>query len=368
MWVNLGDGVSGAGLGQLIARIREDFPDLSAVVTAPRGTAEREPALAGHDLREDPADIMRTIDRFFDTTGPRMAVLTGREHMPGPLGECRRRNLPAILLDSDPGPSKGLWSRVEDLRMRSRLRLFDRIAAISPEAEQNLIRAGADAERVEVIGPLAPVEDPPDCDEDERGALASMIGTRPVWLADSLVPEETDRIEEAHRLACRMSHRLLLIVVPRDPADAGLIGDVFRSRGWVVRRRSEGGEPMPDAQVFIADEGPEGSLWLRLAPITYLGGSFSSAEPADPYPAGRLGSAIIHGPRLFRAEARFADLRRASATRMVASEGNLGNAVTSLLSPDVAAVLAARAWEVTTRQAETLERLARLILDRLEAG
>ena len=95
----------------------------------------------------------------------------------------------------------------------------------------------------------------------------------------------------------RMAHRLLLILSPATPEDGPGLRDALEAEDWVVALRSDGEEPDPEIQIFVADAPGEAGLWYRLAPITFLGGSLvRGGQGRDPCEPAALGSAILTGP------------------------------------------------------------------------
>jgi 3-deoxy-D-manno-octulosonic-acid transferase len=86
----------------------------------------------------------------------------------------------------------------------------------------------------------------------------------------------------AQRLASRSAHRLLLILAPRTAEDAAPLARDLAQAGLRLSSRAEGEEPEEATQVFLADGPAEMGLWLRLAPLAFLGGTL---------PGGRAGAA-----------------------------------------------------------------------------
>ena len=120
--------------------------------------------------------------------------------------------------------------------------------------------------------------------------------------------------------------------------------------------------------MYIADTPDDIGLWYRLAPMTYLGGSFDKSAPtSDAFEPASLGSAVLHGPEVGGSVPRIQKLQSADASLLVPSPDGLGDAVFSLLSPDKAAKLAHEGWKVTTEAAPAVEALATLIHETLDA-
>ncbi|NNE86632.1 MAG: 3-deoxy-manno-octulosonate cytidylyltransferase, partial [Silicimonas sp.] len=121
-------------------------------------------------------------------------------------------------------------------------------------------------------------------------------------------------------------------------------------------------------QVLIADVPDEMGLWYRLAPTTFVGGTFDPSGPtSDPFDPAALGSAVLHGPETSATPARFERLAHANASLLVKDAAELGIAIKSLLAPDKAATLAQAGWATTTESAPVIERMVELMDMHLDA-
>ncbi len=156
------------------------------------------------------------------------------------------------------------------------------------------------------------------CNAFELDALRKALGARPVWFAMTCPRVEVDAALLAHAQALRRAHRLLLIVQPRDPTPAEAIAHLARDAGFVCARRTLEEEITETTQVYIADTDDDPGLFLRLAPVSYLGGSLTEGTRAPPRRDGAaLGSALVFGPH---------------------ADAGPGAASTTLLQPDGRAV------------------------------
>jgi len=194
------------------------------------------------------------------------------------------------------------------------------------------------------------------------------MATRPGWLAADVPAAEEAAVIAAHRSALRLAHRLLLILVPQDPARGeDLARQIEAAEGWAVAQRGLEQEPDTETEVYIPDSDAEYGLWYRLAPVTYMGGSLLGEGCArNPMEPAALGSAIIYGPRPGGFGVVFGRLGAAQAARAVGSAPDLGEALSDLLAPDRAARLAQAAWGLASEGVDVTDRvieLARRILD-----
>jgi 3-deoxy-D-manno-octulosonic-acid transferase len=155
---------------------------------------------------------------------------------------------------------------------------------------------------------------------------------------------------------------MLLILATDSSAQALALNDRMTREGWIVGQRSRDEEPDPEVQLYIADAEGELGLWYRLAPVTYMGGTlFQDGAGRNPFEPAALGSAIIHGPHTSPYPDAYGRLHAADAARLVNTPAELSDAVSDLIAPDKAAVLAHNAWSVSSGGAEVAERVVRRI-------
>lgn len=349
IWLHVPEGLPGRGMVELARRIRDEDGH-PVLMTAAEGASLPD----GVIHQPAPPDSPAALRAFLDHWRPDALVMCGGEIRPALIHEAGLRTLPLMLVEAEaphlPPGREGWYPGL----MRRALAALGEVSAVNETAARALRKAGA---TVRVSGRMEEPSAALPYNEAEREALARQLATRPVWLAAHLPEAEEAAVIEAHRACLRLAHRLLLIVVPQDPARATALAEtVERDEGWITARRVLEEEPEADVELFIADAAEMG-LWYRLAPITFLGGSLAGHGCiADPMEAAALGSSLIHGPRPGGHGATFGRLGAARATRSVASAADLAEAVAELLSPDRAARLAQAAWGVASDGVEATER------------
>lgn len=343
---------------KLAARLRDE-DGVNILLTTPADPGK----VPGVMVQPPPLDTPAEARAFLAHWTPEIALFVDGEIRPALLAEAALRKVPIVMV----GGRNPQFLRDRDGwypgLMRSLLPLFHSILTVDEPSARAFRKAGAPSSQVEIVGRLEEESAALPCLEAERAALARIIATRPVWLAAALPEMEETSIIAAHRAALRLAHRLLLIIVPQDPARAeSLARRLEAEEGWSVALRSAEQEPEPESEVYIADSASEYGLWYRLAPITYLGGSLlGTGSLRDPLEPAALGSAILHGPRPGSYGATFGRLGAARAARAVTSGADLGEAVSDLLSPDRAARLAQAAWAVASDGAEVTEKVLALV-------
>lgn len=237
------------------------------------------------------------------------------------------------------------------------------VLATDDGAARALQRAGARPDTITITGPLEEPSHHTRANEAERSALARSFGTRRTWVALGLPESEEDLIAQAHLGALRIAHRLLLILVPADPSrGAALQAHLTDHHGLTVARRSAEEDPDETTQVYLADTEGEAALWLRLAPIVWMGGTASGLPGlVHPLAATSHGAALIHGDRPGDHGAIYQRLHHGAASRIARSDTAITDAVEALMSPAEAAALASAAWNIASLGTQTTARVLELV-------
>lgn len=331
---------------------------LAAHPRAPRALVSGTPGLAG------PGGDPRSIDILLDAQKIKLVVLVGSSLTIPIIERARARGIGLMLVDAeDPRPG-GAW-RLLPGHTRAVLLRFAQIHARSPHAAgvmRRLVRAAVPVFETGTLARFAPAR---ACNASELEALREALGMRPVWFAQALPEAEFVTILQAQAQALRRAHRLMLIVQPADPAQGADLALRATKAGFGRALRSADDDIDETTQIYIADAEDDPGLFLRLAPVTYLGGSLTAGAPVPAVmgPAG-LGSALIFGPEApLEARAHLSALANAGAACPIDGAAQLGEAVGQLLTPEIGADMALRAWQQASEGAEATETVALAICD-----
>lgn len=368
VWVHCPDAGRIGAFSALADRLAADGDRLTLLITAP-DIAANAPMGPRTILQPAPADLRLPVEAFLNHWQPDILMWTQGNFSPVLLTDAARHpSLSArFLIDATAAQTALAGGTRLPGATRDLVSQFDRVLAIDGDAAQRLRRAGVAAERIEVTGALGTMTGVLPCNERERRDLAQMMGSRPIWLAAGVAPEEMPEIVQAHKVASRSAHRLLLLLVPRTPDDAPRLAHDLREANISVVLRADDADPDESAQAYLADGAAEMGLWYRLSPITFIGGTLRpGAASYHPFDAAALGSAVLHGPETGVHAAAYLRLARAGASRTVRTGTDLGQAVEALLSPDKAAAMAHAAWDVTTAGADVGNRVIDLIREHLD--
>jgi 3-deoxy-D-manno-octulosonic-acid transferase len=371
LWFHAASVGESLALLELIRQMLDDREDLTILVTTGTVTsagvmADRLPDRAIHQYL--PLDARAFVRPFLDHWHPDVAVWTESELWPALICETHALGIPMLLLNAR--MSKASHDRWRFLRgmARSLLNRFDRALVQDDLTAIYLRRLGLPLDRMEVTGTLKEGAAALPVKSSDLEAMRVEIAGRPVWVASSTHPGEEEKVLEAHRIALRSNPRLLLILVPRHAVRGDEIAELLEAGDWTFTRRSAGDGPEAEAPVYLADTMGELGLWYRLAPVSFVGGSWEPIGGHNPFEPAALGSAILHGPYVTNFVDIYQRLTEARAARLVSAPQSLAEAVDDLLSPDRAAAMAHAAWEVVSAGADVTERAKAVLLETLDAA
>ena len=283
----------------VVERMRRQRPDLTVLVTSGTLTsaqlmASRLPAGVIHQFA--PVDAPRAVAAFLDHWQPSLAVFVESELWPNLILEARRRGVKLVLASAriTEKTVEG-WRRFPGA-VRRILSAFDRIL---PQDETSAARLHSLGARIDGHVNLKLSGDAPPHDSAAFTRLSAAIGDRPVVVAASTHDGEEIAIVRA---LDKLADRLCLILVPRHPARSADIATALTRDGYRFARRSQGHEPDRDTDLYLADTLGEMGLFLRLADVVVMGGSFSAVleKPPvgghNPLEPARLGKPAVTGP------------------------------------------------------------------------
>ena len=283
----------------LAERSRKDRPDVTVLVTTGTLTsaevlAPRLPAGVIHQFA--PVDGPDAVAAFFDHWQPQLGIFVESELWPNLIMAAQVRHIPLALVSAriTRKTFEG-WQKAPGMA-RTLMGAFDHVWPQDEEGAERLSQMGAQVEgRVN----LKLSGDPLPYDRAEFSRLSGLVGDRPVVLLASTHENEERALA---KVLARIAPRVLLVVVPRHPNRAPDIVDELQRDGWSMTRRSVGGDIANDVDLYLADTLGELGLFMRLADVVIMGGSFAPALGGgtvgghNPLEPARLGKPAISGP------------------------------------------------------------------------
>ncbi len=367
IWVHCGDAACVTSTQSLVARLSLENDGNGVLVTAAEGVlAKFDSFPKGVESDVMPPDTPHRTRVFLDDWNPSYLIWNGGTLRPAMLRNVHRAHIKATLMNTTVDGILGGGARWIPRAARTAVQAFERVLTVDGATATRLKRGGVPADRVQATGPI--LEDPIALPHNphEFTVMAEAVGARPVWFAANVGTNEVKHMAATHLAASRKSHRMLMILTP-DDIDSGLeVAATLREAGLQVGLRSDGDDPLPEMQVYVADLPDEIGLWYRISPLTFIGGTLGGGDVASPFEPIILGSAVIHGPRKHPHRARFERLAGVEASREIRSAAELGIAIATLSSPEQCARMSLAGWEEITRTSDIVNTLIHHAVDQAE--
>ncbi|WP_425990032.1 3-deoxy-D-manno-octulosonic acid transferase [Brevundimonas sp. TWP2-3-2] len=345
----------------VVERIVKARPDLTVLVTSGTVTsaellARRLPPGVIHQFA--PVDVPGGVAAFLDHWRPSVGVLVESELWPNLILAARDRKISLVLVSARITEKTAAgWARFP----KSAHALLSAFSLVMPQDDVSAARLHSLGARVDgqVNLKLSGAALPHDA--SAFTALSAAIGDRPVIVAASTHEGEEIAIVRA---IDHIAERLCLILVPRHPERGPEIATALTRDGYRFALRSRGAQPNAETDIYVADTLGELGLFLRLADVVVMGGSFGSflgREPwggHNPLEPARLAKASVAGPDASNWQAVTADLVAARGLELVATPGDLPGVVAPLLNdPAAARAMGERARRAAADVGAGLDRL-----------
>lgn len=303
-----------------------------------------------------PSEHPDATDAFVDHWKPDVVIWTWGGLLPNLILSAAKCGALMMLIDADSDGFDGRRDRWLPEVLRHLIAKFDTVIVRSKAAHLRMAQLGRALDKIQLTVPLRPCGQILPAAESDLSEIAHGLGGRPLWLATQITREEINPVLRAHRQALMTAHRLLLVLDPASLSDVDHAQALADQNGLQLCRWSVDNLPNDNAQILLADTDEDLGLWLRMAPVTFLGGSLNPNSPStDPYITAAHGSAIIYGPHVGSHVDAYSRLMNAGAARIVNDAATLGRAVTQMMAPDQAAQMAVAGWDVVTEGADSLD-------------
>jgi len=371
IWFHAASVGESLSLVELIKRISSSQPDYNFLITTGTITSaklilSRLPSNAVHQYI--PVDTPKAVEKFLDRWRPSLAIWTESEFWPNLISFTSARDIPMILINARISEKSYRRWRFFKKSLKNLIEKFNYSLIQDEKTVKYFSKIGISSNNFELTGTLKEGSAALPHSETEQVEISKQILNRPVWLAASTHEGEEKLIAAAHRHASKASQGLLLIIVPRHPERGLEIASILTKENFKICLRSKKDKISSDTQIYIADTLGELGLWYRIAPVSFVGGSFVPIGGHNPFEPAALGSAILHGPYVENFKEIYNRLNVAGAAVKIEEASELGVKLIETLSPENAAKLAQSAWEVSSNGAEITDRAIKLIYENLSLG
>ncbi len=304
------------------------------------------------DLRVtySPLDFAWMVRRYLKRFEPSQIVLIEGDAWPNMLIACKRRRIPARLVNARISPRSEKRYRAFAAWIRPVFRMLDAVA-IQESAHATIWEdLGVDPSRIHRTGSIK--FDPgsgvrPTRRDGFQTMLDALGKDRPVVLAASTHAGEETLFATAIRTALPSA---LPVIVPRHAERRQEVKDTLECAGFRVVLRSRFSPPEEDGPIcLVIDSTGELADWTAHADVVLIGKSFLSTGGQNPCEAILAGKPLVFGPHMENFEP--------LASRLAAAGGALG-----FTPPEALPHAIRRALDPQT--ARGLTREASLALDR----
>jgi 3-deoxy-D-manno-octulosonic-acid transferase len=370
VWLHSGETGNMLAVQDLAYRLVAARNGLSVLITY--GEGETPPPLpdrpnSGVIQTQVPGEHPQSVKQHLGHWQPDACIWTWGDLRPNLITQTAETGCPMFFIDADiRGFDAGRNRWLPDLT-RLVLSQFNIILARSEAGRKRLQSLNKALGEVEITSPLLAGGQPLPCADSDLSDLSAAIGGRPVWFATGVLPKEVPIVLSAHAKALRLSHRMLLVLQPASPNQTTDIIETAQHRNMNTINWGQGHYPDDITQVMVADDPADTGLFLRIAPVSFLGSSLIASDGGcDPLDAASLGSAVLYGPKVRHFLPSYSRLAAAGAARIVNDADALGNAVSRLIAPDQAATMAHAGWDVISEGAALTDRVIDMIQDALD--
>jgi 3-deoxy-D-manno-octulosonic-acid transferase len=345
---------------RFMRELRERDPALRFVVTTTTSTAH---AIGTKELpAEDvllyfPVDVPPVVRRVLAVVRPRALILAESEIWPNLIRLASARGIPVLLINGRVSGAAFKGYRRLRTFFAPVLRLLSLSLVQTPTDRDRLVAAGAEPERVRVVGSAK--YDMARRDAAKERAVAEVLSCvgfareAPILLGGSTWPGEEAALLTVYERLRASWPDLRLILVPRHAERRAEVESAVRAAGRNYRLRSQlaaGTNSAPPSDVLIVDTTGELAAFYAFATVIFVGKSLKAHGGQNIVEPASLGKPVIVGPHMENFAEVAEDFLKARALVMVRSDDELAEAVRGLLaSQDERAAIGQRALDVVKR-------------------
>lgn len=296
--VSLGEAIAAI---PLIKKIISHYPQIPVLVTSMTLTgAEHMRQQLGNTVYTSyiPFDAWHLVQRFFQRSHPKLAIILETEFWPNLCLACTQRRIPMIITNARLSPSSAeRYQRYCPRLIRWMLAGVSQIACQAPADGERFVRLGLHREKLNITGNIKFDVTVSDKQREAGARLRQEIGaTRLVWVAASTHDGEEKLMLAAHRELLKYYPGAGLILVPRHPERFDSIAALLRSDDWCFARRSLNEPITLKTQIYLADTVGEMMMLFAAGDIAVVAGSFKPIGGHNVLEPAALGKPVVSGP------------------------------------------------------------------------
>ena len=286
VWIHAAEPGNNRALNDLAHRLVFMRPGCHVLLTA---AADDFGDRGASDIWQDtmPPDHPIVTDAFVAHWAPDVLVWAWGDLQPNLILSTAESGAHMLLADADIEAVDGRLDRWLSEVPRALLAQFNHVTARDEDAHLKLAQMGRPVGAMELAQPLHPFGKMLPVVESDLTEMTAALSGRPSWLSARTPIDECGTILAAHKLALKLSHRLLLILHFSDPKDALLAEQEARAQSLLVanwsgeRHRITGPRHQPDDRAGARRPHGHGGLGRRDA-WGRQSGPYHFADPDSP--------------------------------------------------------------------------------------
>jgi len=304
MWVHAVSVGEVRGISELVKSLARKYPSHRILVTTatPTGSSQVQ-ELFGDQVSHSyvPYDLPRAVQRFMDRVNPDFVVVAETEFWPNLFGECRRRNVPLLLVNVRVSAASIRGYRRVPRTSHAMLENADVLCVQTKNDARELEDLGVSKRLIHVTGNLK--FDMPVTERLVQEGLCirkSWGQERFVLIAASTHRGEESRVLDAFNRLRKEHPEILLILVPRHPERFSAVARLCKKAGYnVVCRSTHKGNLTSDIDVLVGDTMGELQKLYIASDVAIIGGSLVPIGGHNLLEACAVGVPVIFGPHMF---------------------------------------------------------------------
>lgn len=301
--------------------------------TTRTGQALAQQRFGAHRVFYMPLDFAYSVRAYLRVLKPVMVVLMESELWPRLLQECRRREVPVIVVNarmSDRSFARAMrvqpvWGRV--------MRKPTLWLAQSEEDALRLVIAGVRRERVRVSGNLK-YDVQSQIDNAMAGRIGSLVGDAKIVIAGSTLEGEEEQVLRIWPGIQATCPDAVLLIAPRHPERFESVAIRIEQSGYtclrcsVISDRAVG----DNKRILLLDTIGDLAAVYGLGAVAFVGGSLVRRGGHNPLEPARFGVSVVIGPSFENFRDIVAKMRESDGIRVVGGQEELKEAILTLLT------------------------------------
>jgi 3-deoxy-D-manno-octulosonic-acid transferase len=283
----------------LIKQYQLQHPQQKLLITTTTFTGYQEIKKVFSDNIEHrfmPLDFILFTKLFFSYNNIQSLNIIETELWPNLLQQAKKRKIPITLINARLSarsanrylkfPRAALWL----------VNNIDKVLAQHQDDADRFMRLGVNPEKIIITGSIK-FDIKIDGEKQLKGELLKSRSTHsPVILAASTHKGEDEIILNTFHVLQEQQKEALLIIVPRHPERFDSVFHLAEKQHFKTYRKTENELPPEDCQVYIGDTMGEMVIYLAMADLVIMGGSFVPIGGHNLLEPAALKKAAITGP------------------------------------------------------------------------